>query len=538
MNQDEEHHVNRDGQFYVRQGQVLKDRYRLIYELGQDSIGIFWLCHDQFDNAAQWKTVQIIESDIDGAERGCRLAAKVSKMDGQNSNAEQRNIYWPLDHFVLESHHGRCLCLVTGVMGPSILDMAFDDPELIRSVCSQICKGLQFLHNNGVRHGNIRPSNIHLQVSEKIQDIAEAEMLTILGTTEAQENYSQDRPQGIKWPERLQNLLIPDEVCIGGLESTSVASHPVMVSKSALRYASPELLLGMGSGFGTDIWSLACTIVEIRTGQSLFGGCRSAETMVAGYERYLGPLPELHKATWQQVSATDRERIYDDAAERDSDVGTNRGGKDTVKCEGQNAEMDSIYAAIARDMLAKKQNLQDRHGGDETKAIAYRLSKAEVLILGDLLCRMLKYKEEERLAIGEIIEHSWFSSKFRRFAQVQVEQTTLINPSNENAQVIINGENQKVRRRLTVVERKGSSRLEMDNHQITRSKQTRASRLGHASRFDLMNTGIGGFILGLGIATVFWTLLIMVKLKPVTGQSFWALDTMVVERIADSVFRI
>ncbi|KAF2995615.1 hypothetical protein E8E14_002793 [Neopestalotiopsis sp. 37M] len=524
--QSEEYHVYRDKNPFVHQGQILHDRYRLIYHLGYDSTGVFWLCHDRSDADAPWKLITTIESDNkDGVER-LEAVINLARENSQNGIAEHRNICLPVDHFLLTGPHGMRLCLVTELMGPNMSDMARDDPESIRSICFQVCKGLQYLHDRGLRHGNLRPSSIHLQVSEEIQAITESEMQRILDATTTRQKNSEDYGGGIEWPRELQHLLIPDKVCVVGLEPLSCASNRTQMTGGAIRYASPELLLGIEHTLAADTWSLACTFAEIRTGQSLFGErCRSKASMVAGYERYLGPLPEPHRAVWEKVPVIDRERMDDDTVES---ALPNEFEEDCAA--------NSIYSAIAREVPASKQDLPNQYDCERTQNIGCRLSKAEVLIFGDLLCRTLKYDVEERLTISEIMEHSWFSSRFRRSAPIQVNQATTIPPSaDDHTQATVNDNNQKVRRRLTVMQKKGSSKPDTNNYQAVRLRHTKTIRSGHSSKFDLMNSGIGGFILGLAMATVFWTLLIIAKLKPVTSQTP---NAMVVERIANSIFGI
>lgn len=526
MQQSEEHHVDRDRNSFLHQGQILNDRYRLIHHLGHDSTGVFWLCHDRSDADAPWKLITTIESDNqDGVER-LEAVTNLARENSQNGIAEHRNICLPVDHFLLTGPHGMRLCLVTELMGPNMSDMARDHPELIRSICFQVCKGLKYLHDRGVRHGNLWPSSIHLQVSEEIQAITESEMQRILDATTTRQKQSENYGGGIEWPRELQHLLIPDKVCFGGLESLSCASNQTKMTGGAIRYASPELLLGIEHTLAADIWSLACTFAEIRTGQNLFDErCRSKACMVAGYERYLGPLSNPHRAAWEKMSVIDRERIDEDTVEN---------APHSEVEEGDAA--NSIYSAIAREVPASNKNLPNQYDCERMQNIGCRLSKAEVLIFGDLLCRTLKYDVEERLTIGDIMEHSWFSSKFRRSAPIQVNQaTTIPPPADDHTKATINENSQKFRRRLTVIQKKESSKPDTNNYQAVRQRHTKTIRSGHSSKFDLTNSGIGGFILGLAMATVFWTLLIIAKLKPVTSQTP---NAMVVERIANSVFGI
>jgi serine/threonine-protein kinase SRPK3 len=40
-----------------------------------------------------------------------------------------------------------------------------------------------------------------------------------------------------------------------------------------------------------------------------------------------------------------------------------------------------------------------------------RIPKEELVLLNDLLCKMLRYRPEERITIDEVIRHPWFAFK-------------------------------------------------------------------------------------------------------------------------------
>ena len=56
-------------------------------------------------------------------------------------------------------------------------------------------------------------------------------------------------------------------------------------------YRSPEVLLGVPYTSAIDIWSLGCILVEMHTGEPLFGGIDSHDQLFRIIQT-LGPLPD------------------------------------------------------------------------------------------------------------------------------------------------------------------------------------------------------------------------------------------------------
>lgn len=520
----------------ISPGQNIAGRYKLLRESGTDPHGTVWLCQDRQGGLRWWwKTIKIYDAEWSNGEEAMSVVTKLCIREEDDEEREggtvaHPNLCWPLDHFFLDSDSGRRLCVVTRVVGPSITSLAEDDPELVRSVCLQVSKGLQHLHGLGICHKNIRPSNICLRVSDRIANLLNTRMMKLLETPNEAEEIPKSRWQGLKWPEQLWDLLIQDEICITGLEFSCYASTPAKIAEGSLRYVSPELLLELEHGLGIDTWALACTMVEVRTGRSLFGeDLSSTAELVAAYQKYLGPLPEPYQAAWQQMFAS----LVAQGAEierRASDATTN---------DQQNGKTILIHTAIGGEMVIKKVSSSTDDSSEETGSIdTYQLSRAEVVILGDLLCRILKYDVGERLTISEIIDHSWFSSKFRRPSHSKVEPVVIEPLVVKHSQTKINGDNGTVRRRLTASS--ASEAATSDNAPPAPQRQSRPPKVSSepddSAKFDLMNSTAGGFVLGLALATIFWSLLIIIKMSSIDSPLAWSSDAVVAQRVASSVF--
>ncbi|KAI0156285.1 kinase-like domain-containing protein [Pestalotiopsis sp. NC0098] len=526
---------------FISPGQNIAGRYKLLRESGTDPHGAVWLCQDRQGGLRWWwKTIKIYDAEWSNGEEAMSVVTKLcireeDDEDREGGRVAHPNLCWPLDHFFLDSDSGRRLCVVTRVVGPSITSLSEDDPELVRSVCLQVSRGLQHLHGLGICHKNIRPSNICLRVSDKIANLLNTRMMELLETPNEEEETPKSCWQGLKWPEQLWDLLVQDEICITGLEFSCYASTPEKIAEETLRYTSPELLLGLEPGLGIDTWALACTMVEIRTGSSLFGeDFSSAADLVAEYEKYLGPLPEPYQAAWQHMSAI--------AGGQGAEIGGK--ASDASASDQQSSITIPIHTLIGGEMVIKKASSSTKDGSGETGITeSYQLSRAEVVILGDLLCRILKYNVEERLTISEIIHHSWFSSKFRRPSHSKVEPVVIKPPVVKHSQTAIDQDTGTVRRRLTASStyeaatiKNAPAALQIQTPPPKSQPPKTSSESDDSAKFDIMNSTAGGFVLGLALATIFWSLLIIIKMSSIDSPLAWSSDAMVAQRVASSVF--
>ncbi|KAM0815792.1 putative Protein kinase domain-containing protein [Seiridium cardinale] len=545
-------------------GAVLNERYKIVFKLGQSRSSRIWLCYDERDSTKRWKAIEIMKASESAKRRG-DATVEVTKSEQENSQNNDHHISWPTDRFWIDGPNERYSCLITEPLGPPITTVRQEDPESIRSICLQVAKGLQYLHGHGICHGSLTPSRIHFRISSEMQNVSEPEMEEFLANSDTMtvrsdvdERLASDCSEWWLWPKQLQHLLSVDDVCITGLGAAFYASNPPERIDISSVYAAPEALLNYQPAYGVDTWSLGCSVVEIRTGHRLFD-CGSGELseMISIYESYLGPLPQSYQDFYLQRLRSCEKTQGD--SKRDNSVAkksAENNRNQTMSMETAPARMEtrlkwlkgSQISKPFREMLVQElvvggAQLDD---GDlnETHATARnRLSKAEALILGDLLSRIFRYEPAERLSIGEIIEHSWFGSQFRRSSEVTPGHSLMIHPDNSsNNQFRGQENNEGLRSRELEQETRVIDEIEppefTKNLGPTRPQLTQSSPSAHNSRFELINTKASGFIIGLAMATVFWTMLIVAKFQPAMEQLPWSPDALLVERIARSAFGV
>ncbi|KAK4378715.1 hypothetical protein RND71_000577 [Anisodus tanguticus] len=111
------------------------------------------------------------------------------------------------------------------------------DEEVICLYTKGILKGLKYLHENGIVHCDLKCKNILLGTSGEIK-------LADFGCTKRiKDNKVNDSPKSL---------------------SKSIGGTPL--------WMAPEILRNEELDFSADIWSLGCTIIEMATGKTPWGG--------------------------------------------------------------------------------------------------------------------------------------------------------------------------------------------------------------------------------------------------------------------------
>lgn len=154
-------------------------------------------------------------------------------------------------------------------------------------------------------------------------------------------------------------------------------------------YCSPELLLESKASRASDIWALACTIFEIRSGFPLFESFVGSSTeILEEMVRILGLPPD--PSNWEKNGIT----------------------------IASHAQMDEFALNDRIREIGMYDQEASIHDGDVTSESHHallelsgrRISRDEETDLAALLRRTLDYTPEKRLSALEVANHSWFAS--------------------------------------------------------------------------------------------------------------------------------
>ncbi|GMP57819.1 hypothetical protein CsSME_00021737 [Camellia sinensis var. sinensis] len=148
---------------------------------------------------------------------------------------------------------------------------------------------------------------------------------------------------------------------------------------STRHYRAPEVILGLGWSYPSDLWSVGCILMELCSGEALFQTHENLEHL-AMMERVLGPIPQ------HMLKRVDRH----------AEKYVRRGRLDWP--EGATSR-ESIKAVLK---LPRLQNLVmqyvDHSAGD----------------LIDLLQGLLRYDPSTRVTAHEALRHPFFTGEYHR----------------------------------------------------------------------------------------------------------------------------
>ncbi|KAI8958269.1 kinase-like protein [Daldinia sp. FL1419] len=400
------HLYNEGGHHPVHIGDTLNSRFEVVHKLGNGGLGNVWLCRDTLKE--KWRAVKITVADQ--LKKGTEMeVSRYLRSKFSQEELERNHILPPLEEFSIVGPNGCHSCLVMPVYGPTVSEwrMFQEDHKKqadhdIRTVCRQIIESVQFLHGQRICHGDLRPGNILMQI-QGIDDMSRDELLQLMGEPKhVRIRTLSGRPPAPRAPEYC--VLPTDYSWAHKLTTASIAITDFGESfflktlpglfGIPYGYAAPEVLMPRIGPVGrhSDIWSLACTLFEVRNGSPLFAGDYDGELgrVLGDIQFYLGPLPKAQLGI--QIS-TEFENLLKEKEDR------------SAEAKGRLLE-ESGYSDIFEAALGKEQTMYlDWDRSDEV--FKFRYPKDDVLGLADLLRGMLKYIPGDRVDIDGVLSHYW-----------------------------------------------------------------------------------------------------------------------------------
>ncbi|KAI1085451.1 hypothetical protein F5B20DRAFT_518414 [Whalleya microplaca] len=208
-------------------------------------------------------------------------------------------------------------------------------------------------------------------------------------------------------------------------ESFTVGNPPDFLGIPCM-YAAPEVRLGGHQpGLSIDVWSLACTILDVRGNYTIMGATFPSYVMLL--EVLLGPLPEPYRASY--LKQLDDAQLQGKQIPIVSDLAKEGNGNNKPLVPVTNIETFKRLSD-RKDEIGRKTGYTDRFcqtlaqtsqysgpplddGGNEIRdsewvEIQFKIPDEEVIILGDLLRKVIKYEPENRINIDTILQHEWF----------------------------------------------------------------------------------------------------------------------------------
>lgn len=257
------------------------NRYEVLKLLGDGTFGRVLLCKDKV--AKKEVAVKVIR-DVKRYAENAKIEAdilddiKAADPDGHRTRSAILHT-----HFTFNRH----FCLVFDVAGLSLYDFLKENNfrgfwlKDIQHIAEQSMEALGFLHSRlQMTHTDLKPENI------------------LLATTEPPANC--DFPREAAWQEKNkasakksgQKYLRPrsSEIKLIDFGNATYEDEHHSSIINTRQYRGPEVILSLGWNDRSDVWSMGCILMELYTGELLFGTHENLEHL-ALMERSLGRMP-------------------------------------------------------------------------------------------------------------------------------------------------------------------------------------------------------------------------------------------------------
>jgi len=354
---------------YILQGnELFGERYILKDRVGQGSFGQVVCAYDQ--ETRKEVAIKIIKS-----RRPFMLQAQTEiellTLMAEEDRYDRCNIVRLLHKFIFRNHQ----CLVFEILSYNLYELLKNTRfrgvslNLIRKFSKQILKSLEFLASPEVNiiHCDLKPENILL-----------------------------------RHPKRSAIKLID-------FGSSCIATKKTYTYIQSRFYRSPEILMGLPYDQKIDVWSLGCVLVEMHTGQPLFGGVDQADQMCRIVDVLGMPPLEMLEASPQK----NRSQFFE-FIEADSQAPIPTDCDTSCIREREDGSGYYILKRANRDTPPSR-DLSEILGVYEGGPSGRRLgepghSEDVYLSFLDFISMMLRYLPRERVSAEEALSHIFITS--------------------------------------------------------------------------------------------------------------------------------
>jgi dual specificity tyrosine-phosphorylation-regulated kinase 2/3/4 len=305
-------------------GDHIAYRYEIRAILGKGAFGQVIRCYDH--KAKTHVAIKALVNTELMHEQGrieCSILQYLNKIDPAHSH----HLVHALEFFVFRRH----ICIAFEILGPNLYEysrsMRFRPmpPRQVKPAARQILDGLAFCHGHSVVHCDMKPENIVVDASG------------------------------------FPNVKIIDfgSSCFAGRQR-----YEYIQSRF---YRAPEVILGVKYGPPMDIWSFACSVIEMITGKPVFPGDDEYDQLDL-LMQVLGPVPEQLR----ERSSRKKEFFTPDGA------------------------------------FIPTKGAKIRKPGSVTLEAITRIGDPLLL---DLLKKCFEWKQEDRITAQDALMHPWFTVK-------------------------------------------------------------------------------------------------------------------------------
>eukprot|EP00933_Yihiella_yeosuensis_P018025 TRINITY_DN14962_c0_g1_i1.p1 TRINITY_DN14962_c0_g1~~TRINITY_DN14962_c0_g1_i1.p1 ORF type:complete len:626 (-),score=194.35 TRINITY_DN14962_c0_g1_i1:156-2033(-) len=452
--EDDPRDYKRGGYHPVMPYQLYNSRYRVLSKLGAGAFSTVWLCADEkkaddgpFEIVAM-KVCKSKKSVSEQARDEVLLLERLFEDDQESPHVVQMR-----GHFWHSGPNGRHKCMVFQVMGENLLALVkhFDYNGLPLALCRRLARhtllGLEYIHERGVLHTDVKLENVLIQRHDMAELVKEAQKAhrafmeqrsgleqlsksqkkrqkqkakkaaakeaTGEGVEDGNDDASKEvapaaveasngkdadgapedsaaastdqaaanacgRPiPPVRQRERFGTLKLEETFAsLADFGNGIRVNKPVTDDIQTRQYRSPEVIIGAKWDETADVWSAACMLFELATGDFLFDP-RSADDWDRD-EDHLALMAELLEGLPPKEYAL-----------------SGKYSKDFFLNSGKLKHIKNLKLWPLIDVLKEK----------------YKFSQEDAAEMNDFLLPMLAWQPKDRQQAKEALKHKWLEPR-------------------------------------------------------------------------------------------------------------------------------
>ncbi|KAK8117883.1 serine/threonine protein kinase-36 [Apiospora kogelbergensis] len=399
---------------------IIHDRFQIIYKLGFGGFGTVWLCYDLVNKT--WRALKVhqagksLPNQLPEASRDMLVSRTMERHSVSVEEALDNGIAIPLETFWIDSPNGRHLYKMP------------NDPGRIKHISHQIVRGMDFLHRQGLCHGDFRPTNVLLKLKEGVfDDMSVDDMRELLGPPTVADVKLKSGGRSPHAPELVFACVewkylwkyVSDDIAITDFGESYETNNPNPPDLGIPeQYAAPEIVIGGDKSMATDIWALGCTLWDLRCRHLPYTWPIFME-LVRTMEDWMGPCPQPFRLqALQKLYEEDIERWKQKGGEENKTITKpeppNNAEALTMQTSTYITETDKLHAASGRP--GRGRSIEDHLGREhlgvtvDGKSTRFSLSVEEIRCFGDLLHKIFQWQPRQRWDTARIMGHEWFVS--------------------------------------------------------------------------------------------------------------------------------
>ena len=380
-------------------GELLNNKYLLIHQIGSGSFATVWLSLNTNNN--KYHAIKIQDADeYDSGKEEVNLCIKFNNSKCQFINTIN-------EHFEYRDKNGEThVCMVFELLAGSLYDIirvgkySHGFPlNIVKSIIKQLLIAMDIVNNkHKILHTDIKPDNILVvgvnnKVKEMIEHFKNDKNINIClnkkKKKDMKKNVEKISFESIeeKYSKYNKN---PTDVCF--IDDKYIKNIQVKLSDfgncreinysdfdiQTLYYRAPEIIVGYKYNENCDMWSVACIIYELLTGEILFNPDKKKKFSRDRHHLYdiiclLGKIPD---------------DILNSSQRRYEFFKTNGLLKGVFTIE---------YKPLYKLLMEKLTNKED-------------FNQEQLFLIIDLMYKLLNYNPYLRPKANEILKHKWFEN--------------------------------------------------------------------------------------------------------------------------------